>query len=84
MKWENNGQQLVRVFTFPDFKQALNFVNKVGELAETAQHHPDITISYNKVTLALSTHSEGKVTEKDFALAQKLDRVAEESFGPLA
>ncbi|MEK7650598.1 MAG: 4a-hydroxytetrahydrobiopterin dehydratase [Patescibacteria group bacterium] len=77
MKWENNGQQLTRTFRFADFKQALDFVNKVGELAEAEQHHPDITISYNQVTLSLSTHETNSLTSKDFDLAAKLDKLAE-------
>ena len=65
----------MRTFTFDDFKQAIAFVNHVANLAEEANHHPDITISYNKVVLSLTTHSAGKLTEKDHALAKRIDEV---------
>jgi len=55
------------------FVSALKFVNKVGRLAEAANHHPDITINYNKVTLLLTTHDAGGLTEKDFNLARQID-----------
>jgi 4a-hydroxytetrahydrobiopterin dehydratase len=54
----------------------MGFVNRVAEAAEAADHHPDIKISYNKVKMSLSTHSEGGVTEKDFELAGKIDEAA--------
>lgn len=64
---------IIKEYTFKDFKQAVDFVNRVAELAEAADHHPDILIRYNKVRLTLSTHSAGEVTSKDFELAQKID-----------
>lgn len=67
------GNNLRREFKFKDFKEALDFVNKVGELAEEANHHPDIELSWGKVVINLITHSEGKITEKDYALAKKID-----------
>lgn len=84
MEWENNNKQLTRTFHFADFKQALNFVNRVGKLAEAAQHHPEILIAYNQVTLTLVTHETGDLTSKDFDLAEKIAKVAEEYLGPLA
>jgi 4a-hydroxytetrahydrobiopterin dehydratase len=57
-----------------DFREALAFVNRVGDLAEGAGHHPDIDIRYSAVTLALSTHSAGGLTAKDFELARAIDR----------
>ena len=72
--WTQDGDALVRDFEHPDFAAAIAFVNKVAELAEEANHHPDILVhGWNKVRLTLSTHSEGRVTEKDHALAQRID-----------
>ena len=71
--WTKKGSLITRTYEFADFTEALKFVNKVGELAEQAQHHPDIDIRWNKVTLALSTHDEGGLTPKDFDLAKKID-----------
>lgn len=64
-----------RTYRLPDFRSALAFVAYVGELAESRSHHPDIDIRYNQVTLALSTHDAGGLTEKDFELAGLIDRV---------
>jgi 4a-hydroxytetrahydrobiopterin dehydratase len=63
-------------FVFEGFKEALQFVNRVGDLAEAADHHPDIDIRYSRVRLALSTHDAGGITEKDFALAAAIDRLS--------
>lgn len=71
--WQKKGANIVRTFQFQDFVGAIRFVGAVAKLAEKAGHHPDIDIRWNKVTLALSTHSEGGLTEKDFALAKKCD-----------
>jgi 4a-hydroxytetrahydrobiopterin dehydratase len=72
--WQQEGDALTREIECKDFKAALAFVNRVGDLAEEANHHPDILIhGWNKVRLTLSTHSEGGVTEKDHALAQRID-----------
>ena len=72
-EWRKKAANIVRIFQFKDFVAAIKFVNAVAKLAEKANHHPDIDIRWNKVTLALSTHSEGGLTEKDFALAKKFD-----------
>ena len=72
--WENNGKEITRAYKFSDFKEAMLFVNRVAGLAETADHHPDILIRYNKVQLTLSTHSAGGLTEKDFSLARQIDQ----------
>ena len=72
-QWKKTGGNIVRTYPFEDFVGAIKFVSAVAKLAEKACHHPDIDIRWNKVTLALSTHSEGGLTEKDFALAKKLD-----------
>jgi len=71
--WTHGNAAIRKTFTFPDFAQALLFVNHVGFLSEQADHHPDIDIRYKRVTLTLSTHSENGVSEKDFELAKKID-----------
>jgi 4a-hydroxytetrahydrobiopterin dehydratase len=74
------GAALTRTFKFDDFKAALSFVNRVGDVAEQLDHHPDVDIRWNKVTLTLSTHSAGGLTERDFTLAHRIsDRVGESS-----
>ena len=74
--WQRNGEVITRTFQFKDFPAALKFVNVVGGIAEQVQHHPDIDIRWNKVTLALTTHDVGGLTEKDFALARQCDDLA--------
>ena len=74
--WQIEAGELVRIFHFNDFRQALDFVNRVGQAAETAAHHPDIDIRYNRVRLALITHDAGGLTEKDFALAAQANGLA--------
>ena len=64
--------QLIRVFNFDDFKQALEFSVYVGELAEKANHHPEICIEWGKATITLSTHSVGGLTDADFDLAEQI------------
>lgn len=71
--WNREGDEIVRIFTFPDFRASLAFVNKTGDLAEAAGHHPDIDIRYNKVRLALTTHDAGGLSAKDFDLAGKIN-----------
>jgi 4a-hydroxytetrahydrobiopterin dehydratase len=70
--WERSGDEIRRTFAFADFKAALAFVNRVGEQAEAANHHPDIDIRYSKVTLALTTHDAGGLTDRDFELAERI------------
>jgi 4a-hydroxytetrahydrobiopterin dehydratase len=73
-EWREEGDAIVRDFTFDDFAGAMAFVNQVAEMAEGANHHPDILIhGWNKVQLTLSTHSEGKVTQADRELAGAID-----------
>jgi 4a-hydroxytetrahydrobiopterin dehydratase len=74
-EWKKCGATIVRTFQFKDFVAAMKFVNGVARLAEKAWHHPEIDIRWNKVTLTLSTHSEGGLTEKDFKLARQFDRL---------
>ncbi|HUI44055.1 MAG TPA: 4a-hydroxytetrahydrobiopterin dehydratase [Terriglobia bacterium] len=73
--WKLASGNLERVFTFESFLPAIAFVNRVAGAAESAGHHPDIAINYNRVTLALSTHSAGGITQKDFDLAREIDRL---------
>ena len=74
--WQQNGKQIERVFQFPDFKAAMKFVNQIADAAEAANHHPDITINYNKVTLALISHDSGGVTQRDIKMAGWINQVA--------
>ena len=74
--WERDDDEIQKEFEFKDFDASMTFVNRVAELASAADHHPDIDIRYNHVKLTLSTHSEGGVTEKDFALASKIEGAA--------
>ncbi len=73
--WHEENNKLVREFSFDDFAGALAFVNRVGALAEAANHHPDIHLSWGKVRIALSTHSAGGVTEKDHELARSINEL---------
>ena len=73
--WRRDGTVITHTFEFKDFVAAMKFVNHVAQLAERAQHHPDIDIRWNKVTLALTTHSDGGLTENDFKLAREIDRL---------
>ena len=74
--WELSGAEIRRQFTFKDFTEAIGFVVRLAFVAEAADHHPDITISYKRVTLAYSTHSEGGLTVKDFEGAAAASRIA--------
>lgn len=75
-EWKRRGEVIRRTFEFADFKAALRFVNAVGRAAESAQHHPDIDIRWNRVRLALTTHDAGGLTALDVDLAAKCDRLA--------
>jgi len=74
--WQQDGKTIQTVKTFDGFPSAISFVNKLVEPAETAGHHPDLVISYNKVTISLSTHDAGGLTHKDFDLAEIIDTLA--------
>jgi len=65
--WRLEGDQITKQFVFAGFPEAIAFVNRLAPKAEAADHHPDILINYKRVTLTYSTHSEGGLTEKDFA-----------------
>jgi len=74
--WKIDSGELVRTFTFKDFLGSIDFVNQIAKYAEGAGHHPDIDIRYNRVRIALMTHDAGGLTEKDFDLAQEIDKLA--------
>ncbi len=74
--WELQGSTIQRLFKFKNFVDAIAFVNRIVEPAAAAAHHPDLSISYNKVTVNLTTHDAGGLTEKDFELAQAIAAVA--------
>ncbi|MBI1803039.1 MAG: 4a-hydroxytetrahydrobiopterin dehydratase [Ignavibacteriae bacterium] len=71
--WTRAGKEIKKTFELKDFVHAMGFVNSVALLAEKANHHPDIDIRWNKVTLVLSTHSAGGLTEKDCTLAKEIE-----------
>ena len=72
-EWGEINGEITRTYQFDNFLEAMAFVQKVATYAEQAQHHPDILIRYNKVTLTVSTHDAGGITEKDFDLAAAMD-----------
>jgi 4a-hydroxytetrahydrobiopterin dehydratase len=74
-EWSLLDNAIYRKFTFKSFMLAIAFVNKIAEAAEQANHHPDITINYSQVGISLSTHSESGVTQKDFQLAEAIDKI---------
>jgi 4a-hydroxytetrahydrobiopterin dehydratase len=72
-EWNVAGERLAREFKFPDFASALAFVNRVGEVAESENHHPDIALTWGKVAISTWTHSANGLSENDFVLAAKID-----------
>ncbi len=72
---DGNGKRIKKDFKFKDFKEALSFVNKVGEIAESESHHPDIELGYGKVKIELSTHAIGGLSVNDFISAAKIDQL---------
>lgn len=76
-EWENEGSEKIhKSFTFDDFAQALAFTNKVGAVAEEKQHHPDIYLTWGKVTIEILTHEAGNLTGADFELAEQIDQIS--------
>lgn len=75
-EWNLSGKAIQRIFQFPDFARAMEFVNMVAQEAEEANHHPDITISYNRVTLSLTSHDSGGLTKRDVAMARKINSLS--------
>lgn len=77
MKWQKVNNHLVKEFIFSDFTSAIEFTNKIVPLAEKINHHPDLLIhSYKKVKVSLTTHSEAKITDKDYLLASEIDKIS--------
>ncbi len=74
--WTRRGTALTRTFEFPTFMAAIAFVNRIADVAEQMNHHPDVDIRYAKVTCSLSTHSAGGITARDFKLAESIDELA--------
>ena len=76
LEWEREGDEIVRDWKFEDFAAAMEFVNRVADAAEEANHHPDIVVhGWNKVRLSLTNHSAGGLTEPDFAMAKRFDQL---------
>jgi 4a-hydroxytetrahydrobiopterin dehydratase len=73
--WSKRAQTICRTFKFEEFMASINFVRRIAKQALKINHHPDIDIRFDKVTLTLTTHDEGGITEKDFLLARKCDEV---------
>ena len=80
--WSKRAQTIFRTFKFEGFLNSIAFVNRIARKAQKNNHHPDIDIRFNKVTLTLTTHDEGGITEKDFSLAQQCDEVFSKFFAP--
>jgi 4a-hydroxytetrahydrobiopterin dehydratase len=74
--WERSGGAITKTFDQGDFKGSVDFVNRITPVAEEMNHHPDLEISWSKVTVSISTHSQGGLTENDFELASKVDPLA--------
>ena len=74
--WQVEGLELKKHLKFANFAESLTYVNRVAELAEAADHHPDITFGWGHATLALTTHDRGGITDVDIALARQIDRIA--------
>jgi len=75
-EWKREGLEIKRKLKFKDFLESMEFVNKVAALSEAMDHHPDILIRWNRVSLTLSTHSAGGLTDMDIVLAKKIDKVS--------
>ena len=80
--WSKRAQTIRRTFEFDGFLKSIDFVNRVARKAQKIDHHPDIDIRFNKVTLTLTTHDEGGITDKDFSLARQCDEVLSRFFKP--
>lgn len=74
--WTRRDKEITREFRFKGFPEAMAFVNRVAELAQAADHHPDICVFYSRVALTLSTHKVGGLSARDFRLASRIDAVA--------
>jgi 4a-hydroxytetrahydrobiopterin dehydratase len=74
--WRREGDAIVREFKLDDFLGSVDFINRLAPVAEDMNHHPDLQVSWNKVTVSITTHSEGGLTENDFELAKSIDPLA--------
>lgn len=75
-KWEVvDNKKIKRDYSFDDFKESMSFVNQVADIAEEDQHHPDFKVSYDSVTIELTTHAIGGLSENDFIIASKIDNI---------
>ena len=77
--WSREGDMIVKTYELPSFPDAIAFVTRIADLAERADHHPDLDIRYRKVRVALSTHDQGGITDKDFALAAEIETASPSS-----
>lgn len=75
--WEQEGKSISRTIEFEEFMEGIDFVNLLAEVADEAQHHPDILIRYNRVTVTLTTHDAGGITDADLEVAQRVDHLAD-------
>jgi 4a-hydroxytetrahydrobiopterin dehydratase len=82
--WSKRAETIVRTFQFEGFLKSISFVNRIAGKAQKCNHHPDIDVRFNKVTLTLTTHDEGGITQKDFSLARQCDEVLAKYFVPWA
>jgi 4a-hydroxytetrahydrobiopterin dehydratase len=80
--WSKRGQTILRTFKFSGFLESIDFVNRIAKKAQKYNHHPDIIVRFSKVTLKLTTHDEGGITEKDFFLARQGDAIFARFFDP--
>jgi len=76
-EWEIEGKTITRTIEFEEFSEGIDFVNDLAEIAEEAQHHPDIDIRFTRITVTLTTHDIGGVTELDLQLAQRIDNLVD-------
>lgn len=72
--WERDGKEIKKIFVLRNFVDSMGLVNRIALLSERADHHPDILIRWNRVSVSLSTHSEGGITEKDLTLAEEIEK----------
>jgi len=72
--WERRGEAIAKQYTFKEFMDGIRFINRIAEIAEQMDHHPDMKVNYRRITFELSTHDQGGITEKDFKLADAIER----------
>jgi len=80
--WLKRARTIHRIFPFDGFLNSIDFVNRIARKAQKSNHHPDIDIRFDKVSLTLTTHDEGGITEKDFSLARQCDKIFSKFFEP--